>query len=136
MSFIKSIFDKNTTALEQAMNLYHKRNNALTSNLANIETPQYRAVDLDFKAELNRAFEPEARGALRKTDDQHMDLAREGKAHFVPDYTGMTKGDGNNVDLDIQMGKLTHNSGKYSTAAAVVRKKMQMLRFAIQQASR
>lgn len=137
MSFINSIFDKNTSALEEAMTLYHKRNTALTSNIANIETPQYRAIDLDFKSELERAFEPEKTGAgLLKTNSDHLDLKGEGKAHFVADYSGMTKADGNNVDVDIQMGKLSYNSGKYSTAAAVVRKKMQMLRFAIQQAMR
>ncbi|MCB0329242.1 MAG: flagellar basal body rod protein FlgB [Bdellovibrionales bacterium] len=137
MTFIKSIFDHNTSALEQALNLYHKRNNAITSNIANIETPQYRAVELDFKSELESAFEPEvSHSPLKVTNGKHLDLATEGEARFIPDYSGMTKADGNNVDLDIQMGKLSYNSGKYSAAATIVRKKMQMLRFAIQQAMR
>ena len=137
MSIIGSIFDKNTTAIEQALNIYHKRNSAIASNLANVETPKYTAVDLDFKAELNRAFQPQvAKSALQKTDHQHLDLTSEGRARLVQDLSGATKADGNNVDLDIQMGKLTYNAGKYSAAANVVRKKMQMLRFAIQQAMR
>jgi len=137
MSIIGFIFDKNTAALEQALNLYHKRNSAITSNLANVETPKYTAVDLDFKAELNRAFQPQAATShLQKTSDKHLDLASQGQARLIQDLTGATKADGNNVDLDIQMGKLSYNAGKYSTAASVVRKKMQMLRFAIQQAMR
>ncbi|MGA1192475.1 MAG: flagellar basal body rod protein FlgB [Bdellovibrionota bacterium] len=137
MSIVGSIFDKNTTALEQALNLYHKRNSAIASNLANVETPKYTAVDLDFKAELDRAFQPQvSKSALLKTDNQHLDLKSAGNSRLVQDLSGATKADGNNVDLDIQMGKLSYNAGKYSAAANVVRKKMQMLRFAIQQAMR
>ena len=137
MSIIGSIFDKNTSALEQALNIYHKRNSAIASNLANVETPKYTAVDLDFKSELNKAFQPEVpTSALQKTDQKHLDLESAGHSRLVQDLSGATKADGNNVDLDIQMGKLSYNAGKYSAAANVARKKMQMLRFAIQQAMR
>ncbi|MCB0319348.1 MAG: flagellar basal body rod protein FlgB [Bdellovibrionales bacterium] len=130
------VFDKNIDSMEHAMTLFWRRNSAITSNIANIETPQYRAVDLDFKAELDRAFHNPESSLLEKTNSAHLDIQKEGSARYMYDYSGMTKADGNNVDLDLQMGKMSMNAGKYSMGASIVRKKMQMLRFAIQEAMR
>ena len=135
MSGIDRIFDKTYTGLAKALDLAHKRNEAIVSNITNAETPQYRAVDLDFAGELKRAF-GSANEELKKTNSKHLDLASSSSAHLVPDMSGATKPDGNNVDLDIQMGQLSYNSGRYTGSANMLRKKLAILKAAIRESGR
>ena len=65
-----------------------------------------------------------------------MDVESEGMSHLIPDLSGMTRADGNNVDLDIQMARMSRNTGKYTMAAHLVQKKMQILKAAIRYAMR
>ena len=132
---LNSVMDKTIPALEKAMDLTWRRNEVISSNVANAETPQYRAIDLNFAGELEKAFQNNS-GPITKTDPKHMDLEQDDMAHITPDLSGVTKPDGNNVDIDIQMGQLSYNSGKYSSAARLLRKKLGMLRFAIREAAR
>ena len=114
MSLIDKLFDRTVPGLEKALDLNWRRNEAITSNIANAETPQYRATDVQFAGELERAFQGQANTSIRKTNTKHMDVQSGESARLVADLSGATKGDGNNVDIDIQMGKLVYNSGKYS----------------------
>jgi flagellar basal-body rod protein FlgB len=125
--FIDKIFDNTLPGLSKAMDLTWRRNQAITSNIANAETPQYRAVDVNFEKELNAAF-GEQTGALDKTNPMHIDEGGSQPAHLSADLSGATKPDGNNVDIDIQMGKLAFNSGQYSIATNLMRKKLGVLR--------
>ena len=132
---IDKLFDQTMVGLQKNLDLRLKRNMAINSNITNAETPGYRAVDLNFGRELDRAFERSS-SSLKTTSGKHLDMTNNSQSHFVPDFTGPTKGDGNNVDIDIQMGKLTSNAGKYQTSASLVRKKLHMLRTAIRFAMR
>ncbi len=127
MAIIDKLFDQTFPGLSKSMDLAWKRNQAITSNISNAETPQYRAVDLDFAGELERAF-GNHKEELKVTNEKHMDIAAESAAHLVPDLSGATKPDGNNVDLDIQMGQMAYNSGKYSASANMLRKKLSILK--------
>jgi len=136
-NFIDKLFDRSVPGLNKAMDLAWKRNEALVSNIANTETPQYRAADVAFGNELEKAFnQKKDASVLMKTDNQHIDISNASRSHLVPDNTGATKADGNNVDLDMQMAKLAYNNGKYSIAAGLVRKKLRMMRMAIRYAMR
>jgi flagellar basal-body rod protein FlgB len=122
---------KTMQGLQKALDLTWRRNEAITSNIANAETPQYRAVDLNFAGELNRAFGDSSGQKVMRTDAKHLDLESAEAAHLVPDFSSVTKSDGNNVDIDIQMGRLAENSGKYTAATRFLRKELAMLRYAV-----
>ena len=131
---IDKLLDPSLAGIEKAMDLTWKRNQAITSNIANVETPQYRAVDYNFSTELDRAFNVfDPSNQIKQTNSKHMDLSSESGAHLMPDLSGATKPDGNNVDIDIQMGRLAYNSSKYIQAANLIRKKFQILSNAIRQ---
>ena len=100
--FINSMLDSTFDGLARSLDLYKKRNEALASNIANAETPAYRAVDVTFAGELERAFKKNEE-QIAKTSPGHMDLASNSSAHYIQDLSGVTKADGNNVDLDLQM---------------------------------
>ncbi len=135
MSFIDKLFEKSMPGTEKLLDLTWRRNEALTSNIANAETPGYRAVDLSFANELKHAFES-AEQQVAQTNPKHMDISSDSMSHLVPDYSGATKADGNNVDIDIQMGRLAYNNGRYGTAANVIRKHFQFIKNAIREGGR
>jgi len=133
---IDGMFNEVLPGLHKTMDLTYRRNQALVSNISNADTPQYRAVDLNFAAELQKAFNEKVPSELNKTNPKHMDVSSKSEAHLVPDYSGATKGDGNNVDIDIQMGRLAFNSGKFSLAANLVRRHLMYLKNAIREGAR
>ena len=132
---VDKIFDKSFAGLDKALDLRWRRNEALVSNVSNSETPGYRATDLTFAGELERAWNDKG-SEVKKTSTKHLDLSTEGAAHLVADLSGATKPDGNNVDMDIQISKLVDNTARYQSSASLVRKKLQMLREAIRLAMR
>lgn len=132
MKILDRIFDGTMGGLQRALDLSWRRNEAIVSNIANAETPQYRAVDLNFGDELKRAFDATTK-TLDTTHSGHQDVGTQGAAHLQADHSGATKADGNNVDIDIQMGKLAHNGGQYSIASNLMRKKLQTLSTIIRQ---
>lgn len=134
-TWIDKLFDRTQPGLEKALDLTWRRNEAISANITNAETPGYRAVDVTFAGELDKAF-GEPTGPIATTNAKHLDLSGEGTAHLVANLTGATKPDGNNVDIDIEMGRLAANSGKYSIAAGIMRKKLQDLKEAIRSTSR
>jgi flagellar basal-body rod protein FlgB len=103
------------------MDLTWQRNKVITSNVSNISTPKYRAADMTFGQELDKAFNEASSQELKITDSKHLDLSTRGSARIVPDLSGATKADGNNVDIDLQMTALAQNSSDFSTAAQLAR---------------
>ena len=120
--------------LANGMAAARMRVNTLASNIANAETPQYRAIDVSFGNELEKAFEAQ-NGSLAQTNSAHIDTqSNQGDtSSLVPDLSGPTKPDGNNVDLDLQMGRLAQNSGDYANAARLIRRQIGLLRTAIRE---
>lgn len=109
--------------LERLLDLSWRRGQAINANIANAETPQYRAVDLDFGRELDEVFGTKS-SSLEKTNPLHQDVGGSSNAKLISDLSGATKMDGNNVDLDLQMGRLAYNTLTYTRAAALTQKKL------------
>jgi flagellar basal-body rod protein FlgB len=134
MALIDALFEKTTPGLEKALDLAWQRGQAIASNVANAETPKYRAVDLDFQAELNRAFNTSST-EVTKTNSLHMDTGNgDAGARLVKDLSGATKADGNNVDIDVQMLKMQRNQSDFTEAANILRKQFRVLSQAIRNA--
>ncbi len=128
--FTDMLFDRTTKGLQKSMDLAWKRHEAITSNIANAETPGYRAVDVDFAGELDKAFEKDSSPML-KTNARHLDTGEAGNSHLVADLSGATKADGNNVDIDIQMGQLDFNRSAYIRGGDLLRRKLKFFATAI-----
>jgi flagellar basal-body rod protein FlgB len=131
MRILDSLFDRTVSGLTKAMDLSWKRNETIAANVANAETPQYRALDLNFGAELEKAFQTTQPGGLRRTDSQHLDLSSKDESHLTVDHSGATKADGNNVDIDMQMASLAQNGSDYANAVQLIRRQIGLVRTAI-----
>jgi flagellar basal-body rod protein FlgB len=125
------LFDKTFEAIHKALDVSYKRHGVLSSNIANADTPNYRARELNFAGEIEKAL-GETKSPVKLTNPRHMDLGDSGQSHIMFDNTGAVKADGNNVDLDIAMGKLGANSRKYENAVTMLQMKLRILRMAAQ----
>ncbi len=123
------LFDKTFDAIEKKLDLTLQRHSVLSSNVANADTPNYTARELNFAGELRKAL-GDAPENVTKTHPQHMDISSSTGSHIVLDHSGARGADGNNVDLDIAMGKLSSNAAKYRGAAELLSMKVRILRMA------
>jgi len=114
------LFDPTTRGLAAALTLREQRHEVLAGNLANVETPGFRSKDLDFQNALKEAFV--------QTDPEVE------TPHVSPteDPDGLPRADGNTVDLDVQMAKLSENGTSYVALARILSNRVALLRQAIQ----
>ena len=114
------LFDPTIQGLAETLTLLQRRHEVLASNIANLETPGYRAQDLDFQAVLRDAFAgtPPEEAAL--------------SAQRIEDTNAPPRADGNTVDLDLQMAKLGQNGGRYVALARLLGRQIAMLRLAME----
>jgi len=113
------IFGPVIQGLGQALDLYQARHRVLTENVANAETPGYRARDLDFGGALARAFDASRQPGA--ADD----------AEPAIDAGATVKIDGNSVDLDTEMARLSQNALKIVALSQIIAKKYASLRAVI-----
>ena len=131
MPILDSIFNQTVTGLTKAMDLTWERNKAISSNVANASTPQYRAVYVQFGKELEKAFQVTSTDPVLRTHNNHLDLQRTEGGKMVEDLSGKTRADGNNVDLDLQMASLASNASEFATAAQLIKSTISRIRYAI-----
>ncbi|EPR44301.1 flagellar basal-body rod protein FlgB [Desulfovibrio sp. X2] len=123
----------------KVMDLQLDRQNLVTSNLANIETPRYRPRRIEFEKELQQALNQDMRGRLTRTSPEHMPAAfapgtfdRPVGEEFQPRYVyGEDR-----VDLDKEMTILNKNQLEYNTLTTVVQHSFQELSKIVTEGSR
>jgi flagellar basal-body rod protein FlgB len=91
---------------------YHK---LIAGNISNVDTPGYREKDIDFKAELQRKLESPADVRVSERSDGD----------------GLNTIDGNTVNIEKQMVKLTENTLMYNTLVQIINKNFTILRYAV-----
>ena len=99
--------------LESAMRFRLTRQGALASNVANADTPRYRRVDVSF----DRALET-AQG-LTATHPRHLTSSNP-QGYRVTRGPRGTRPDGNGVDRDQEVIRMTRNAGAFTDAATVL----------------
>ncbi|MBH0192084.1 MAG: flagellar basal body rod protein FlgB [Nitrospira sp.] len=132
------IFDQTIQLLERTLDLRSARQRVIASNLANEETPGYRASELNFMDQLRSAHQGRLPVVLAATQPRHFGLhgpqgvqAIAGKLNEVP--AGDLPLDANSVNLELEMAKLSDNAMQYNTAATILAKKFHGLLNAIRE---
>lgn len=132
----QGIFSQTVSILEKALDLRSKKHNVIASNIANMDTPDYKAFDLIIEKELQKVTGKGNSISLNKTNKAHMQSQRSkagGVSVVIDDTQELSlRGDGNTVDIDKQMGNMAENTLMYKTAAQMIHKKFQGLKSAIQ----
>jgi flagellar basal-body rod protein FlgB len=114
-----TIFD--SPVLEQVVNFTAARHNVLAGNIANLDTPGYRAADLSpemFQSQLKEAVEAnradQAGPAEAGGDDGDAFKAVAASAHTLVYH------DGTNLDIEQQASELAKNTMEYNLALSLM----------------
>lgn len=131
---MSQLFDKTTDALGASIGMRLLRQNITSSNIANAETPGYKAKKLDFEEALSRAIDLEGFGKAHVTHKDHLLLGQgaigriHGDVYDNPDIN--ITNDGNTVDLEREMATLAENSILYKAAIQLINKKLGIMKYA------
>jgi len=117
---------------ENAMHLQSRRAQLLSQNLANSDTPGYKAKDIDFKAALQSATNGRMSVALNATQAGHIQpksifMGAE-KLYRQPLQSSL---DGNTVEPHIEMSEFTDNSMRYLMTLRIMSGKINKMLSAI-----
>ncbi|MGM0679727.1 MAG: flagellar basal body rod protein FlgB [Pseudomonadota bacterium] len=122
-------FDSVLGIHETAMNLQAKRAELLGANLANSDTPGFKARDIDFRAALRDAQQQGGNAsAMQVTNRQHMqpDNYQMG-AQIMYRQPLQPSLDGNTVESEVEMGAFSENSMRYMFSLQIVSDRLQKL---------
>lgn len=129
-----SLFDKTTQALHASANMRQLRQNIISSNIANAETPGYHAKKLDFEEALARSLDLDGLRGLSTNHESHIPVGGGSLANVRPDIyenpEGQVSNDGNTVNLEKEMSSLAENSALYRAAIQLINKKLGALKYA------
>lgn len=124
----KLSFSKTFQAIENTLNIIQKRHGLIVSNISNAETPDYKAKDMDFKAALSQALEPDGETNLVRTHPAH--IAREmrsAEGFEIIDKKGEWNGI-NRVNIDKEMMRLMENNLMYRATIETLLKKIAIVK--------
>ncbi|HBR06145.1 MAG TPA: flagellar basal body rod protein FlgB [Desulfovibrio sp.] len=122
---MRSLFDGHIELSEKVLDLRLQRQNLVMSNIANVNTPQYKAKSLEFENDLQNALALDSRGKVTRTDDGHMPATFDeatfqgkGAKEFKPRYV---YGE-DSVNLDKEMTVMAKNALLYNALTEVITK--------------
>ncbi|GLX83671.1 flagellar basal body rod protein FlgB [Thalassotalea eurytherma] len=124
-------FEKAFGLHAQGMLVRSKRAEVIASNIANADTPGYKAQGMDFKAAMTQAAK-----------NQQMNMSRTNEKHFNTnmsmndgvDYRVQNQpdtGDGNTVDVQVERNLYLQNSLEYQASVQFLNSKIKGLKKAI-----
>ena len=123
---------------EAALGLRAQRQQLLASNIANADTPGYKARDIDFNQALSAALTKDQQQAgtpMMKTASQHLQASQPDIfAGTALQYRGVVQGsvDGNTVDMDVERNAFADNSIRYEASLTFLNGQLKGLLAAIQ----
>ena len=129
--------DSELNFTQKALNLRTYRQELLASNIANADTPNYKARDIDFKSALNAALAGKNEGSvtLARTHGGHLpgqtDAGSYGAAvRYRSEYQGAV--DGNTVNMDIERAAFAENALHTEAMLTFISSRFRSLSSAIQ----
>ncbi|MBI1911766.1 MAG: flagellar basal body rod protein FlgB [Deltaproteobacteria bacterium] len=132
------LFDNTMSLLGNALDLRASRQKLLASNIANQETPGYRAVDLNFENELKKRESGTADTVLVSTSPRHIPIGNgiAGNPLIGDRATEIVSYDKNSVGIEGEMVRLSENSLNYNISAKMLKTKFNLLMTAIKEGGR
>jgi len=121
---------KTERLLSALLDYRHERHKVIASNIANIDTPGYRAKDLVFARELTACMEGDEGVAMATSSEDHMSdqsIAGDTDRYKVVDS-------GEVVNLEREMAKLAENNLRYNLAVELLARKFRGLKTVLTEA--
>jgi flagellar basal-body rod protein FlgB len=112
--------------LQKILQAANVRQKVIASNIANADTPGYKAKDVKFNNLVSKELK------LLTTDPKHMhngggsDVGAE-----VVSEDSLSWGDSNNVEMNLEVAKMTENALTHNAAVRILNSKIRMYKAAI-----
>ena len=121
--------------MQNAISLRQQRQEVLATNIANADTPNYKARDFDFSAALKEAVAGRSSGnlALATTAAAHLPgSTQESSARLLYRNPVQPSADGNTVDMDVERAQFSENAVQYEASVAFITAQIKLLTAAVQ----
>lgn len=120
--------------LKSALAAYAQRGRVHAANIANVDTPGYRAKEVRFEDDLRLALRTQPAGLMARTDQRHVapigDMPR-GRTELREAESSLTTNGINNVEIDREMADLAANTLRFDVAAELVARTYRGMKSAI-----
>jgi len=122
-----NLFGGTISSLENGLNYASLKNKTIAQNIANVDTPNYKAKNVDFKRVLSDAKDAATISANR-TDVRHYDFQIQQSAPGVYSYENYNyRSNGNGVDMDAEQASLAENTIYYNALVERISSKFNTL---------
>ena len=118
--FTTNVFDY-TNILDKAADASWMRENVITNNIANIDTPGYKRQDVDFESVLQKALGKTKYSSLdKKVRDLNQDLGKLTTTSYTDAANYSYRLDRNNVDENTENAELASESLRYQLLTTAI----------------
>jgi len=129
-------FQKTFGLLENAMDVAKQRHSLMVGNVSNLDTPDYKARDIDFKSAMKQALDGSEPVNVLKTDSAHIGPAANEMAQpEIFEEEGVWNGY-NWMNVDRVVTKMTENNLIYRTATEALLRKIALMKEVIREGGR
>lgn len=125
-----SLFDDSTMRVTKlALDGLARRQDVISNNIANVDTPGYQAQNLNFETALKKALRKEDGFRLEVTNPLHL-ASPTGSNTFqlAARPGGSQRADGNNVDIDVELMNMSETGIEYQALSQAASKKLLLLK--------
>ena len=133
-----TLIDHTMQLIHRTLDLRQARQRVIVSNIANEDTPGYRATDFNFLDSLQAAQRGQGPVTLAVTQGHHIGPRGEGVQRVVGQLSDVPAGDlpldANSVNIELEMAKMSDNASRYNGAATIIAIRFRQLMGAIRDA--
>jgi len=134
---------KYASIAQDALSYRGIRQDMIAGNIANVDTPFYKAKDINFESMLAQSAHMLSKKTptlkMAQTDGQHLSAIQEthsGQADIIFRPNHATRNDGNSVDLDVETTEMSKNAIMINAISAALKKKSMLFKSVIDTSSR
>ena len=115
--------------LQKGLEASSLRQQVLTNNIANIDTPNFKRSDVNFQAVLGQAMgeNPETLPLKQTSPRQLPGISEDNGNVIVTDNSTSMRNDGNNVDVNQEMTNVAENGLYYSSLTQAISSQFALL---------
>ena len=124
--FQNKMYGETVNVLKKALDYQSANQQIISGNMANVDTPGYRQMNLKFDEELLKA-ENNSNTGLKRTDSRHIPGSAESTLSGFSVETKKTAG----IDMDTEMANMAKNDLLYEANTRLLTKELLALKAAI-----
>lgn len=128
-----------TNKLFEQLNFRGERQKVISSNIANINTPNYKTKELVFEDELSSSITNNSL-QMKATNSRHMNNINSLGVNSNPRLTEVKnleeQNDGNNVNLDTQMSEMSKNKILFDAIQSSIKRDSRLFRSVIESSAK